>query len=268
MSTVLDRFAAPPRDLRPPQPGEIHVWTLPLDPPPAEAAALAALLAPDEAARAARFRFERHRRRYAVGRGALRTLLGRYLDRPPRSVAFRYGPNDKPYVVDAGPGSGSGSGSGSSESGGGGGGLEFNLSNSEELAVVAFVAGDEVGADVEKLRPMPDALAIAERFFSAAERQVLAAVPEALREQAFFRAWTRKEAYLKAVGTGITVPLDRFDVTLAPHEPPRMLSMEGDAERAADWSLFHLEPAAGYLGAVAIRGGGWRLHGWRWPGVA
>ena len=99
MSTVLDRFAAPPRDLRPPQPGEIHVWTLPLDPAPAEAAALAALLAPDEAARAARFRFERHRRRYAVGRGALRTLLGRYLDRPPRSVAFRYGPNDKPYVV-------------------------------------------------------------------------------------------------------------------------------------------------------------------------
>ncbi len=253
MASTLDRFAPPPPDLVPPGERELHVWLVPLDPPAAEVDALRALLAPDEAAREARFRFERHRRRYAVGRGALRTLLGRYLGVVPRAVAFRYGPNDKPYLALPGalPG----------------GALEFNLSNSEELAVVAVAAGEEVGADVEWLRPMPDALAIAERFFSAAERRVLAAVPEALREQAFFRAWTRKEAYLKAVGTGITVPLDRFDVTLAPDEPPRMLAMEGDAERAAGWTLFHLEPAAGYLGAVAVRGGGWRLSGWRWPGA-
>jgi 4'-phosphopantetheinyl transferase len=96
---------------------------------------------------------------------------------------------------------------------------------------------------------------------------VLASVPEAQRDRTFFHCWTRKEAYLKAVGTGITVPLDRFDVTLAPGDAPRMLAMEGSAERAAGWHLYHLEPAAGYLGAVAIQGGaGWRLRGWRWAG--
>lgn len=254
---VLDRFEPAPAggpDL--PGEGEIHVWAVPLDPPAERVARLEPLLADDERARADRFRFHRHRRRYAVGRGALRTLLGRYLGHDPRRIVFRYGPNEKPYLdAPRGPA--------------GGPELHFNLSNSSELAVIAVTLGSEVGADVEKLRPMPDALTISERFFSAGERRVLASVGEAERDRAFFHCWTRKEAYLKAVGTGITVPLDRFDVTLAPGEPPRMLAMEGDAKRAAGWALFHLEPAAGYLGAVAIEGGGggrrdWRLAGWRW----
>jgi len=251
-TTILERFdpapAAPPL----PEEREIQVWAVPLDPPGGEVARLRQLLAADETARADRFRFDRHRRRYIVGRGVLRTLLGRYLDRDPRQIRFRYGPNEKPYLAEPAPGPDEA------------GRLEFNLSNSDDLAVVAFSRGVEVGADVEKLRPLPDALDIAERFFSAGERRVLAAVPAAQREQAFFRAWTRKEAYLKAVGTGITVPLDRFDVSLAPEDPPRMLAMEGDAEKGAQWSLYHLEPAESYLGAVAIQGGGWQLRGWRW----
>lgn len=251
---VLDRFRPADTPPSPPGSGEIHVWAVNLDPPPATVDELGRLLAPDETARAERFRFPRHRRRYAVGRGALRTLLGHYLGAAPERVAFRYGPNEKPYLADP---------AGLR----GGGELFFNLSNSEELAVIAIATGTELGADVERLRPMPDALTISERFFSAAERRVLAAVPEAQRDRAFFNCWTRKEAYLKAVGTGITVPLDRFDVTLGPDEPPRMLAMEGDPEKARDWSLFHLEPAQGYLGAVAVTGGGWSLTGWRWrPG--
>lgn len=246
MSDTLRRFETGPPDPRLPSEGEIQVWAVSLHPSASEVDRLGRLLSPDEAARADRFRFDRHRRRYVVGRGVLRTLLGRYLDRSPTEISFRYGPNEKPYLSESGQN------------------LEFNLSNSDDLAVVAFTRDREVGADVEKLRPLPDALDIAERFFSAGERQVLAAVPEAEREQAFFRAWTRKEAYLKAVGTGITVPLDRFDVSLAPQDPPRMLAMEGDAERGARWSLFHLEPEDGYLGAIAIEGGGWRLRGWRW----
>lgn len=244
----LDRFE--PADSHPaaPERGEIHVWTIPLDPPAAEVEALGRLLADDERARADRFRFDRHRRRYAVGRGALRTLLGRYLGVEPRAVGFRYGPNEKPYL----------------EAGRAAGGLEFNLSNSDELAVVAFTAGIEVGADVERLRPMPDALDVAERFFSATERRVLSAVPEGDRERTFFRCWTRKEAYLKAVGTGITVPLDRFDVTLAAEDPPRILAMEGDPEKAAAWTLAHLEPQPGYLGALAIQARPRRLLGYRW----
>lgn len=256
---VLNRFDPPPAGgPTPPREGEIHVWTVPLDPPAQQVARLEPLLAADERARADRFRFHRHRRRYVVGRGVLRTLLGRYLGHDPAAIVFRYGPNEKPYLdTPRGPA--------------GGPELHFNLSNSSELAVVAVTVATEVGADVERLREMPDALSISERFFSTAERQVLAAVDDAERDRAFFHCWTRKEAYLKAVGTGITVPLDRFDVTLAPGEPPRMLAMEGDAERAASWSLFHLEPAAGYLGAVAIDGGGvgrrrWSLSGWRWEG--
>lgn len=261
---VLERFAPPPDPPPPPAAGEVDVWIVPLDPSEAEVAALARLLSPDEAERAARFRFERHRRRYTVGRGALRTLLGRYLDVPPRAVAFGYGGKGKPFLAQPPgetpalrplrspldfP-------------------LHFNLSNSEELALVAFCREAEVGADVERLRPMPDGLQIAERFFSAAERQALAAQPPEERDRAFFRCWTRKEAYLKAVGDGITAPLDAFDVTLAPGEPPRMLSIDGDPDRAAAWELVHVDPAAGYLGALALpsRPGGWRLRGWRWAG--
>jgi len=247
----LDRFAAPPAELEPPGPDEIHVWSVPLDPPAERVAAHRRLLSDDEIRRADRFRFDRHRRRYAVGRGVLRTLLGRYLGTDAAAVAFRYGDNDKPYLADEAS-------------------LWFNLSNSDELAVVAFGTSAELGVDVEALRPMPDALAIAERFFSAAEREALAAVPAAERDRAFFRCWTRKEAYLKAAGTGITVRLDAFDVTLAAGEPARMLAVDGHPERAAAWRLHHLEPAPGYLGAVAAppppSGGDWRLAGWRWTG--
>jgi len=253
----LDRFAAPPGELAPPAPGAIHVWSVPLDPPAERVAACRRLLSPDEVARADRFRFDRHRRRYAVGRGVLRTLLGRYLGADPAAVVFCYGGNDKPYLAD-----GTASRRGPA--------LWFNLSNSEELAVVAFATSAELGVDVEALRPMPDALAIAERFFSAAEREALAAAPAAERDRAFFRCWTRKEAYLKAVGTGITVRLDAFDVTLGPAEPARMLALDGDPERAAAWRLHHLEPAPGYLGALAApppsAGDDWRLAGWRWSG--
>ena len=277
----LDRFAAPPAELSPPRAGEIHVWSVPLDPPAELVARHRRLLSEDEIARADRFRFDRHRRRYTVGRGVLRTLLGRYLDTDPAAVAFRYGGNDKPYLADrtairpAGepesrrPGSPA-RGAEAGPAPAGGQALWFNLSNSAELAVVALGTSAEIGVDVEALRPMPDALAIAERFFSAAEREALAAVPAAERDRAFFRCWTRKEAYLKAVGTGITVRLDAFDVTLGPGEPARMLALDGDPEGAAAWRLHHLEPASGYLGALAAppppSGGAWRLAGWRWAG--
>jgi 4'-phosphopantetheinyl transferase len=257
---ALERFAPPPGPPPPPAAGEVDVWAVPLDPPEAEVAALARLLAPDEAERAERFRFERHRRRYTVGRGVLRTLLGRYHGVPPRAVAFGYGAKGKPFLAEPAAGAPARHRAYAP--------LHFNLSNSEELALVAFCREAEVGADLERLRPMPDCLHIAERFFSAAERQALAAQPPEELDRAFFRCWTRKEAYLKAVGDGITAPLDAFDVTLAPGEPPRMLSIDGDPGRAAAWELVHVEPAAGYLGALALpaRPGGWRLRGWRWSG--
>ena len=227
-------------------PGTIHVWSVRLDPPAAQVERLGRFLAADEWERANRFRFEKHRRQYVVGRGALRVLLAAYLGIRPEEVKFIYGPRGKPFPAPAL----------------GAGGLQFNLSNSDELALVGFVLGPEIGVDVEYLRPMPDCEQIAERFFSQSEREVLRGIAAARKEETFFNCWTRKEAYLKAVGEGLAAALDSFDVTLAPGDPPRMLTLEGDAERAARWSLHHLCPADEYIGAVAIEGGTWAIEAW------
>ena len=234
-----------------PAAGEVHLWAIPLDPPPARVAAARRRLADDERARADRFRFDRHRRRFTIGRAALRELLAGYLRCAPEAVRFTYGEKGKPSLAPPAERVG--------------GPLRFNLSNSHELALAAVAVGVEVGVDVERLRPMPDGLRIAERYFSAAERAALAALPEDERDAAFFNGWTRKEAYLKAIGDGLTVPLDRFDVTLAPGAPARILALAGDAAAAARWSLLHLRPAAGYVGALALpEPGPWRLRGWCW----
>jgi 4'-phosphopantetheinyl transferase len=181
-----------------------------------------------------------------VGRGALRTLLGAYLEVPPAEVRFQYGPRGKPFLAPPLDGKG----------------LQFNLSNSSDLALAGFVRGPEIGVDVEYLREMKDCEQIAERFFSASEREVLRTIPFPAKQEAFFNCWTRKEAYLKAVGEGLAAPLDSFDVTLGLGEPPRMLTLEGDPERASRWFLHHLRPAADYLGAIAIEGGAWEVRTW------
>lgn len=247
MPRVLDRFDPAPAPPAPPEPGEVHVWRVPLDPPPELVAELRALLSADEAARADRFHFDRHRRRYTVGRGVLRRLLAAYAGAEPGSLSFEYGPREKPRLA-----------------AGLAPGLEFNLSNSEELALVAVTTGVEIGVDLEALRPMEDALEISERFFSAPERTALAACPAQDRDAAFFRCWTRKEAYVKAVGDGIALGLDRFDVSLDPGEAARFLALEGDPARAAQWSLTHIEPAPGYTGALALPAHPREIKGFHW----
>jgi len=216
--------------------GEIQVWSIPLDPPAGQVAALAATLTPDEEARAARFRFDVHRRRYVVGRGVLRALLGAYLGARPADLRFDYRERGKPDLARPFRGSG----------------LSFNLSNSEDLALAGFVRGGDLGVDVEYLKEMPDLEEIATRFFSASEVSTLAGVPAERKKEAFFNCWTRKEAYLKAVGVGLAAPLDSFAVTLLPGEAPRMLTLQGDAARAARWFFHHLEPRPEFLGALAI----------------
>jgi 4'-phosphopantetheinyl transferase len=227
--------------------GEIHVWSVQLDPPPGEVERLGRFLSEDEWARANRFRFEKHRRQYVVGRGALRALLAAYLGGRPEAVRFRYGPRGKPFLES------------DLETAGD---LQFNLSNSDEMALVGFVRGPEIGVDIEYLKPMPDCEQISERFFSESERRVLRGIPGRAKEEAFFNCWTRKEAYLKAVGEGLAAPLDSFDDTLAPGDPPRMLTLKGDPGRAARWFFHHLVPAEGYVGAIAIEGGAWELKVW------
>lgn len=213
--------------------GEVHIWSVNLDPPAERVEALGRSLTQDEWDRANRFRFDRHRRQYVVGRGALRSLLAAYAGTRPELVRFTYGPRGKPFLD-------------------GSGDLYFNLSNSDERALVGFVRGREIGVDIEYLKPMPDCEQIAERFFSESERVVLRGTPRESKEEAFFNCWTRKEAYLKAVGEGLAAPLDSFDVTLAPEEPPRMLTLRGDADAAARWWLEHFRLSPEYIGALAL----------------
>ena len=232
--------------------GRIHLWITPLDPPPGRVASLLPLLDPDERSRAERFRFDVHRRRFIVGRGMQRVVLGAYLGCDPAAIRYAYGPKGKPALAGPEPRTTEAEP------------LYFNLSNSEELAILGLVRGREIGVDVEHLRSLSDLEQLASRFFSSRESGTLLGLPASARVEGFFNCWTRKEAYLKAVGEGITAPLNRFDVTLVPGEPARMLSLEGDAGRAAAWSFHHLRPAEGYLGAVAIEAEGMEISAWSW----
>jgi 4'-phosphopantetheinyl transferase len=192
-------------------------------------------LAEDERARAARFRFEEHRRAYIVGRGVLRALTAAYTGEAPGSIRFSYGERGKPALQDDLP-------------------LRFNVSNSGEFAAYAFTSGCEVGVDIERIRPMRDLEAVARRFFCAAELDELLSLGELDRPAGFFNCWTRKEAYIKAVGDGLYVPLDSFQVSLRPGDPARMIRLNGTEEAALCWTVDAFDAPSGYAGAIAYGG--------------
>ena len=215
----------------------VDVWRASLDREPAIVEALHALLSDDERERASRFHFARDRDRYVVGRGVLRTLLGDYADVGPELVRFRYGPQGKPRLAIRGP--------------------RFNVSHSGAVALYAFSSSGELGIDVELYRPEFAREHIAERFFSPTEVATLRSLPEDVQPQAFLACWTRKEAYIKARGEGLALPLDRFDVSLHPDEPAALLRTAWSTEEPAQWRFTDLSDAAsGYLAAVAIRDDG------------
>jgi 4'-phosphopantetheinyl transferase len=217
-------------------PGDVDVWSVPLDTTPAALEAFERTLSEDEVERADRFCFERDRRRYVCARGALRELLSRYLRVESRDITFRYGTNGKPAL-----------------DGGLDGLLAFNVSHSGELALIAIGRGMELGVDVEAVRPMQDAGDIAARFFAPGEHERLMSLPDDERTNAFFACWTRKEAYLKALGSGLAKPLDAFEVTFAPDEAPALL-VYGDDRETARWRISDLAPGGGYAGALVTEG--------------
>jgi 4'-phosphopantetheinyl transferase len=228
---------------------EVHVWQVSLDRPDSSVRRLARLLSPDEGARAKRFVIDRVRRRFVVCRGVLRLILGRYTGAAPGQLRFTYGAHGKPALA-PGPG----------------GEVCFNVSHSDGLALYAVARGREIGVDVERLRPLPGAERIAERFFSIPEQAALQALPAERKLEAFYTCWTRKEAYIKARGDGLGHPLDQFAVSIAPGEPARLSPAgDGDGREIARWSLEGLPPAPGYVAALAGRGRGWRLASRQWP---
>ena len=230
-------------------PDEVHVWCAFLDQPALIVRYLTRSLSPDERARAEGFAFDRDRRRFVVARGALRAILGRYLDVEPVRLGFTYDARGKPALAPPW----------------GGETLRFNVAHSHELALYALTRERAVGIDVEYLRPVADLDDLAGRCFAPGENAVLRRLPAHQREEAFFACWTRKEAYVKAIGEGLTRPLDAFEVSLAPGEPARLLCVRDEPGEASRWSLHDLRPAPGYVGALAIEGRGVRVRRRRWP---
>jgi 4'-phosphopantetheinyl transferase len=215
-------------------PGDVHVWKIALDRPDGVTGSLRGLLSPDELARADRFRVERGRERYIVGRGVLRTLLSRYTGVPAQTLEFAYNGFGKPELA--------------------GSDVCFNLSHSHGIALAAVTRGRAIGVDIERIREEVMRERIAERFFSPAEARALAALPPGQQAQAFFNCWTRKEAWIKARGQGLSIALDSFEVTLAPGEPARLVATRPDADEAGRWSLRALECEPGFAAALAVAG--------------
>jgi 4'-phosphopantetheinyl transferase len=228
---------------------EIHVWRASLDRAASYVRDLEQTLAADERERAERFYFQIDREHFTVARGLLRAILGRYLNRPAEQLRFCYDSYGKPSLAEAY----------------GGDWLRFNLSHARGLALYAVTRERALGVDLEYLRADFASDGIARRFFSASEVAALRALPPHQKLEAFFNCWTRKEAYIKARGEGLSFPLDQFDVSLAPGEPAALLSTSGNPQEASRWSLEALTPAPGYVAALCVEGQGWRLKCWQWP---
>ncbi len=227
-------------------PGEVHVWCVALEVPPEATAALNETLGEGERLRSARRHSARERQRFIVAHGALRELLGGYLGVEPGAVRFVHNAFGKPALSPAF-----------------GSRLRFNLSHSAGLALIAVAVDADVGIDVECVRWHRDYDEIARHFFSAAELAQLEALEGDLRARAFFACWTKKEAYVKACGEGLTTPLASFSVPLAT-VAGALPDGSSDGTAVGRWALYALHPAPGYVGALAIRGAGWRLTQRTW----
>ena len=230
------------------QPGEVHVWRASLELEASRLRDLLPTLSTHEQGRAERFHFARDRGHFIAAHGLLRAILGRYLRVGPGQLRFGYGLHGKP-VLKMEPG---------------GGALRFNMSHSHGLALYAVAADREVGIDVEQIRSDVEPRRVADQFFSPGEVAALLALPTHLQRVAFFNCWTRKEAYIKAKGKGMSLPLQGFEVSLVPGEPAALLKTCGDPAEAGRWSLRALEPGPGYVGAVAAEGRDWDLRCWQW----
>lgn len=222
----------------------VHVWMAELAALEPWSARLYGVLDRTERERAGRFRFERDCVRFGLSHGWVRLLLGQYLRRDPSRVRLGVSALGKPFVQEDAPEPP----------------LQFSLSHSGELAVLAVARGRPVGADVEAILPERATPEIAARFFSPEEAQGLGRLPQERRAEAFFRCWTRKEAYVKARGDGLSRRLDRFSVSLGAEATPSLRPCGAGEEEAAGWSLRDLAPPAGYAGAVAAEGAGWPLR--------
>jgi 4'-phosphopantetheinyl transferase len=210
----------------------IDLWACPIQPTDLQIREFIKILSPDEHIRAGRFRFDHLRRSFIFTRGTLRVLLGSYLSSAPEEIPFSYGPQGKPAIAKDTL-------------------LRFNISHSGDFVLLAFTREYDIGVDIEQIRSLPDMDDLAQRFFSSEERSQIASMPREQRERAFFACWTRKEAYLKAIGNGLSTRLDSFCVTLSPAEPARLMHINGDTHAAQAWTIQDLTLVPDYAAAIA-----------------
>ncbi len=235
------------------EPGWVHVFRLPLDLPAGRIAALRALLSHQEVTRADRYHRQRDGARFTAARGQLREILGGYTQLNPKAVVLLVDAHGKPAL--ALPQAGDSSA----------GAPAFNVSHSAGLALLAVgCPRDLIGIDVEAIRASLEFESMARRFFAPGEVAALLALPSEQRTAAFFACWTRKEAYIKARGLGLAIPLDGFEVSLVPGDAPRLIRPTADDPHGAEWTMMKLDPGPDYAAALCVRGPVEGIRCWDW----
>jgi 4'-phosphopantetheinyl transferase len=227
---------------------EVHIWRVSLTQDPATLSQLSALLAIDERRRAEKYYRAVDRDHFIVARGVLRRIISIYLQISPGALQFTYNEYGKPNIADH-----------QNDRN-----LNFNLSHSNDLALYGFRLGGGLGIDIEYMREDFATLEIADHFFAKDEVDALRSLPADQRVKAFFNCWSRKESYIKALGMGVSFPLDRFAVSLAPGDAPALLKVEDDAREPDRWMMYELQPGDGYAAAVIVEKPPVILRQWDW----
>jgi 4'-phosphopantetheinyl transferase len=227
---------------------EVHVWIASLDRRQSELSFFESILAEDEINRADRFHFHKDRDRFVAARGLLRMVLSCYVGVPPGEILFTYGAHGKPRLSQQ-----------HSRMG-----IQFNLAHSDGKAIYAITLNREVGVDIESIKyeiPFKD---IAEHFFSGAELTALRDLPQEMQRIAFYKCWTRKEAFIKALGDGLSCPLADFDVSVMPGEPAKLLNVRWAPEEASRWFMKDIDAVPGFSAALVFSGSHCRMHVSQW----